>query len=191
MQDLGTFGGDNGFAEHINEAGEIAGSADFPGNQIHHAALWRNGAITDLGTVAGDPCSRAYGINAMGQIVGGSSSCTAFLHAFLWENGGSAIDLNSLVAPGAGLTLTQANFINDRGDIAAVGVLPNGDQRAVLLIPCDEEHSDEEGCEDGSRAVEGGAVANLKPALHDEAQRLFPERRKFRRLGARLLTPEE
>jgi probable HAF family extracellular repeat protein len=146
MQDLGTFGGDNGFAEHINDAGEVTGSADFPGDQIHHAALWRNGTLTDLGTVDRDPCSRAYGINATGQIVGGSSSCIAFLHAFLWENGGPAIDLNSLVAPGTGLNLTQANFINDRGEIAAVGTLPNGDQRAVLLIPCDESNGEDDGC---------------------------------------------
>ena len=95
IQDLGTFGGNNGVAQHINDGGEVVGSADFPGDQIHHAALWRNRVMTDLGTVDGDPCSRGYGINARGQVVGGSSDCTTFLHAFLWEDGGPAIDLNT------------------------------------------------------------------------------------------------
>ena len=100
LTDLGTFGGDNGLANWINDSGEVAGSADFPGNQIHHAFLWKNGVMTDLGTVGTDPCSRASAINSNGQIVGGSSDCTTFLHAYLWENGGPMIDLNTLVAPG-------------------------------------------------------------------------------------------
>ncbi len=145
IQDLGTFGGNNGVAQHINDAGEVAGSADFPGNQIHHGALWRRGVMTDLGTVDGDPCSRALGINARGQIVGGSSDCFTFLHGFLWENGGPAIDLNTLVAPGSGLTLTLAGYINDRGEIAGLGVLANGDTHAFLLIPCE---GDADGCQD-------------------------------------------
>jgi hypothetical protein len=52
-------------------------------------------------------------------------------------------DLNLFVPTGSGLILTQATFINDRGEITAEGVLPNGDQRAVLLIPCD---AGDEGC---------------------------------------------
>jgi probable HAF family extracellular repeat protein len=135
MQDLGTFGGDNGVAQHINDADQIVGSADFPGDQIHHGALWKKGMMTDLGTVDGDPCSRALGINARGQIVGFTSDCITILHAFLWENGGPAVDLNTLVAPGSGLALTTAGYINDRGEISSIGVLANGDQHAVLLIP--------------------------------------------------------
>jgi probable HAF family extracellular repeat protein len=144
LSDLGTFGGDNGVANWINDSGEVAGSADFPGNQIHHAFLWKNGVMTDLGTVGTDPCSRASAINSKGQIVGGSSDCTTFLHAYLWENGGPMIDLNTLVAPGSGLTLTLALYINDRGEIAGNGVLANGDTHAFVLIPCGEG---DEGCE--------------------------------------------
>jgi len=45
------------------------------------------------------------------------------------------VALNSLVLAGSELNITGAAFINDRGEIAGSGVLPNGDTRAVLLIP--------------------------------------------------------
>jgi probable HAF family extracellular repeat protein len=153
MNDLGTFGGSNGEAANVNDDGDVAGSADFPGDQIHHAALWRDGGMTDLGTVAGDPCSRALSINSRGQIVGTSSNCYIPVHAFLWENGGPMIDLNTFVPPGSGLTLTAATYINNPGEIAVQAVLPNGDTHAVLLIPCDENHDDTKGCEDGESAT--------------------------------------
>ena len=56
------------------------------------------------------------------------------------------VDLNSLVAPGSGLTLTEGWSINDRGEIAGWGQLASGDVHVVLLIPCDEKHPGE--CED-------------------------------------------
>jgi hypothetical protein len=31
------------------------------------------------------------------------------------------------------------NFINDRGEIAATGVLPDGDHHAILLVPVDKD----------------------------------------------------
>jgi probable HAF family extracellular repeat protein len=151
MTDLGTLGGDNSEAIWINDAREIAGSADLPGSELHDAVLWKNGAIRDLGTVPGDPCSRGRGINARGQVVGGSSDCHNFLHAFLWENGGPMLDLNTLIAKGSGFQITNAFNINDRGEILAkaapLGFTPNDDEdlgHLVLLVPC---HSiDEEGC---------------------------------------------
>ena len=170
MQNLDPFGGDTGFAEHINEAGDIVGSADFPGDQIHHAALWSTTVITDLGTVDSDPCSRGYGINSRGQVVGGSSDCTLFLHAFLWENADPAIDLNTLVAPGAGLTMTIAGYINDQGEIAGAGY-PTGctpqDEdlctHAYVLIPCDEHHPGIEGCD--YSLVDASAATLVPPRL--------------------------
>lgn len=157
LTDLGTFGGDNGLATWINDSGQIIGSADFPGDQIHHAVLWGGGTMTDLGTVGTDPCSRGLAINSGGQIVGGSSDCQTFLHAYIWENGGPMIDLNTLVPPGSDLTLTEAIYINDRGEIAGDGVLSNGDTHAFLLIPCDEQHPGLEGCD--YRLVKGNTAA--------------------------------
>jgi len=143
MSDLGTLGGDSAEAFWLNEAGDIVGSADFAGGQIHDAVLWRHGVIYDLGTVPGDPCSRGRGLNARGQVVGGSSDCHNFLHAFLWENGGPMLDLNTVIQPGTGYQLTAAFNINDRGEILAkaapLGFIPNDDAdlgHLVLLVPC-------------------------------------------------------
>src|SRR5205823_2649655 len=91
---------------------------------------------------------RGRAINARGQIVGGSSDCHNFLHA-VWEEGGPMIDLNTVVPPGAGLQLTNAFNINDRGEILAKsvpeGVTPVDDEdlgHVVLLVPCEEERGD-------------------------------------------------
>jgi probable HAF family extracellular repeat protein len=123
MKDLGTLGGDNSEAIWINDAGEIAGSANLPGNDLQHAVRWKDGRILDLGTVSGDACSSGRAINARGQIVGGSSSdCRNFLHAFVWEEGGPMIDLNTVISPGSGLQLTNVLNINDRGEILAKSI---------------------------------------------------------------------
>jgi probable HAF family extracellular repeat protein len=58
--------------------------------------------------------------------VGGSRIDSTTVHAFLWENAGPMVDLNSLVPPGSGLTLIEAWSINDRGEIAGWGQLANG-----------------------------------------------------------------
>lgn len=138
MEDLGTLGGDNSETIWINEAGEIVGTADLPESGIHHAVRWKDGQILDLGTVNGDPCSRGKAINAKGQIVGHSSDCSSPLHAFLWEEGGPMIDLNSVIPAGSGLQLTFAFNINDRGEILAKSDLGH----IVLLVPCDAGRGD-------------------------------------------------
>jgi len=167
MEDLGTLGGDNSEAIWINDAGEIAGSADLPGpsgSQTHDAVVWIRGKIQDLGTVSGDACSRGRGINARGQVVGGSSDCFNFLHAFIWENGGPMQDLNTLIAPGSGWQLTNAFNINDRGEILAkaarLGFTPEDDAdlgHLVLLVPC--QSVDEGGCGGNAQSVATVKVA--------------------------------
>jgi probable HAF family extracellular repeat protein len=155
LNDLGTLGGYTGVAFMLNDAGEAVGYADVAPNPvgcsglacIHHAFLWKDGVMTDLGTL-GDPCSRALAINQSGQTVGATAPCGGeFTHAFLWENGGPIIDLNALVVNGSGRAVREGDYINDRGEIAGRAVLPNGDVHAVLLIPCDEDHPNVEGCD--------------------------------------------
>ena len=104
--------------------------------------------MTDLGVFAGDQCSVAYVINSGGQTVGTSDDCSGNnAHALLWENG-SMSDLNTLIPAGSGVQLTVGLGINEQGQIAAQGLLPNGDIHAFLLTPCDEKHPGE--CEDYS-----------------------------------------
>jgi probable HAF family extracellular repeat protein len=153
MQDLGTLGGNNGITNWINNLGDIAGKADVPGPtpQNHDAVLWKkHGAQRiDLGVLPGDSCSNAYYVNARGQVVGTSESRVLCLlptgeHAFLWEDGGPMVDLNTLIPAGSSLRLTFAVAINDRGEIAGFGV-PAGctpDRvefcgHAYVLLPCD------------------------------------------------------
>jgi len=186
MGDLGTLGGDNSEAIWINDSGVIAGTADLPTPGIHDAVRWKDGQILDLGTVEGDACSRGRAINSKGQIVGGSSDCHSFLHAFVWQEGGPMLDLNTLIPPGSGLQLTNAININDRGEILAksdpLGVTPIDDEdlgHLVLLVPCDEGRGD---CVNelaasnatvfSSSQMRGGQQLNARKALSARGERL-------------------
>lgn len=147
LTDLGTLGADCGIATAIDDAGEVVGAACSPTSFF--PVLWRNGALIPLGLVAGETCGEAYGINSSRQIVGESGVCGTDIPGlgWLWENGGPAIDLNTLIAPGSGSHFAHAVSINDRGEISGDGHLSNGDNRAFVLIPCDENHPGVEGCD--------------------------------------------
>lgn len=174
MTDLGTFGGTFGEATWINDAGEVVGQANHAGDVIHTTFLWKNGVMKDLGVVKGDKCSGAYSMNSKGQIVGSSGLCGISIHGFLWENG-HMIDLNSLIPPG--VQLRYGININDRGEIAAVGKIPNsGDpdfynfnDHAFLMIPCDENHRDAEVCKDSE-----SPVTQTSPAGHFASSPVLP-----------------
>jgi probable HAF family extracellular repeat protein len=142
-----TLGGNNGAAIALNNAGDVVGWASLPGDQDIHASLWQNDSMTDLGTVDGDPCSLGSSINATGQVIGVSVPACDFSQsrAFLWEDG-LIVDLNTLIPPDSTLYLTTPETINDRGEIAGVGLDSNGDEHAFLLIPCGPD--DVEACQD-------------------------------------------
>lgn len=122
---------DDAVAEALNDKGEVVGGAHNPGAKHGFAYLWRRGVLTYLAK-----CSVALGINSKSQIVGQTFDCDGpGSHAFLWEKDGPAIDLNTLVPPGARVILTMATSITDSGIIAAEGILANGAAHAFLLIP--------------------------------------------------------
>ena len=135
VSDLPGLGGAmNNAAIAINNSGQIAGISDPPGDATTYGVLWRNGAITNLGTLPGDFSSVAADINARGQVVGSSCDVNFSCRAVLWDNG-VAIDLNSLVPTGS-LYLTQAEGINDRGEIAGTAFdQSTGASPAFLAIP--------------------------------------------------------
>jgi hypothetical protein len=163
-----------------------------------HAALWRHdGNIQDLGTLDGDRCSKANGINSPGQIVGVSWAQEGFCvspsnsitaeSAVLWQNG-EIFNLNTVVS-NARLHLVTALDIDDRGEIAGVGVPPGVplDEyefhgHDFLLIPCDGNDRDVEGC-DYSLSASTTAAA---PSLAHDSQHLDQEARSpTREVGVR------
>lgn len=133
--DLGTLLGTataKSAAADINSAGQIVGWSDAASGQVHafRSQIDAAGNVTqrtDLG-VLGNGFSYAFGINAGGVIVGSSNS-----HAFIWSSG-VLTDLNALIPPGAGWTLTRASAINDGGQIVGEA-WRFGFQRAFLLTP--------------------------------------------------------
>jgi probable HAF family extracellular repeat protein len=179
LKDLGTLEGYStaSIAYWINDAGEIVGESDSLNASgtltASRPVLWKDGVMTDLGTVAGDTCSAALSINSRGQIVGfGSADCDHEDHGFLSENGGPIIDLNALVIADSDVALIEAIFVNDRGEIAGRGKLANGDEHALVLIPCDENHPDVEGCDYDT--VEVVTESQIGPALIIQAPSASP-----------------
>jgi probable HAF family extracellular repeat protein len=144
LRDLGSLGGTLAGANAVNDSGAVVGLSYLPGDQVSHSFIWENGVMTDLGTVAGDHVCDAFSINSKRQVVGEASPMHQLDGAalgWLWEDSGPIVDLNQLVLPGSDLTVVGASYINDRGEIAGVGSLPNGDVHAILLIPdgdCDD-----------------------------------------------------
>jgi probable HAF family extracellular repeat protein len=91
--------------------------------------------MSALGTLPGGTYSSRQGINQSGQVTGYSDSGTSGGNnrAFLFSNG-TMSDLNSLIPPNSGWTLSEAFGINDTGQITGTGAI-NGATHAFLLNP--------------------------------------------------------
>lgn len=142
ITDLSGLQGGDSAAYAVNSSGDIAGGSrtSQTDGAPTHAVLFHEGAITDLGTLAGDLDSTASSINDGGQIVGVSSDAADTQRAFLYQNG-QMYDLNSLIDPSSALagvvSFQEAVSISANGWIAANGTDSRdpGWTRTFLLIP--------------------------------------------------------
>jgi probable HAF family extracellular repeat protein len=124
LRDLGALpGGYNSFAYGINANGLIAGASEngtidpLLGVPELNAVLWKDGNITNLGTLDGGYESAALAVNSHSQVAGLALNPDPLLvlhfRAVLWLNG-VIQDLGTL---GTG-TDAFAYFINERGQVA-------------------------------------------------------------------------
>jgi probable HAF family extracellular repeat protein len=130
VQKLPTFAGDpDGQASAINDVGQAVGFSGLCIEPLaeHHALLWQNGTVINLGTLGGT-MNDAFDINNQAQVVGVSNlpGDTTF-HAFLWQNG-VMTDLGTL--PGDVASLAEG--INSKGQVVGGSVDVDFNHRAFL-----------------------------------------------------------
>lgn len=95
--DLGFLGqGVGAHAYGLNDHGEVVGLAWLDRNGTHHAFHWRDGVLTDLGTLGGQR-SFARDVNNSGLVVGSAENAAGYTRAFVWtvEKGMTDIGLFS------------------------------------------------------------------------------------------------
>ncbi|MBV9173736.1 MAG: hypothetical protein JOZ81_27035 [Chloroflexi bacterium] len=140
ITDLGALpGGLFSEAVAINKNAAAVGVSTYKGGDFstgdRHAVVFQNGTVTDLTPTLPAPLeSFAAGVNAAGQVVGASGVVNASeQHAFIWQNG-AGTDLNSLIPAGSGITLTNAEGINDNGQIVANGTRTGSPSQSITLL---------------------------------------------------------
>lgn len=143
LEDLGTLGGSNSFANDINANGLIVGSSTNSADETY-GFTFRPGvdtALNQLGVLNTDiPFSSAVAVNDSDQAVGFSvfdmprqANQPAETHAVLFENG-TITDLNTQIDCSLGWTLVKAEDINNNGEIVGSGII-NSETHAFLLTP--------------------------------------------------------
>ena len=140
-------GGPSSEAYAFNNVGDIVGGSDSPylaytGNfQVaHHAFVYTNGVMTDLGAIAGqDYYSEAESVNDSHEIVGNtqtvlSASGAVLQRAFLYTNG-TMYNLTFYLVGGPTVLLSDAKWIDCQGNIAALGTpAAGGNTHSYLLV---------------------------------------------------------
>jgi probable HAF family extracellular repeat protein len=127
---LGTFGGDRGQANGVNERNQVVGLAEDE-TGVPRAFLWDGGELVNLNT--DESYTVALSINNKGQIVGSAGAGHPGGDAALWDRGQRVLLADTIPAD-TGWVLLEADCINGRGQITGMGLL-NGQPRAFLLTP--------------------------------------------------------
>ena len=126
LQILPTLGGRTAAARYINRGGLIVGNAQTAALEVH-AAAWVEGAVRDLGTLAGGNFSRAFAANDRNDIVGeANSSMNGKARAVIWLQ--NRIRGLGLLPHGS---FSSAQAINGRG--VAVGYADDAQGRVQAV----------------------------------------------------------
>lgn len=116
---------DTGYAEDINDAGQVTGYKTASGG-VYHAFRWQEGTFADLGVLAGLAYSFGWAINESGQVAGSSSSASGNTERLFRFTDGAG--LQNLGGTGEH---NVAWGINASGDV--VGTRGQSGKRAVLF----------------------------------------------------------
>ncbi len=130
-QDLGTLGGTYSEAMAINAQGQVTGISSNTGDTVFQGFIWQAGqGMVNLGALTTTSSHTAgIDINANGDVVGYSTTAGgAAKRAIVRKAGATALaDLNGLILPNTGWVLSEANAINDGGQIVGIGTLTKVD----------------------------------------------------------------
>jgi probable HAF family extracellular repeat protein len=87
VSNLAPLGGTSGAGNSINNQTWVAGYSKLTGDQVRHAALWRNDVLSDLDTLGGPNSSVTWNVkNTAGIIVGISQTATPEPRGELWSS---------------------------------------------------------------------------------------------------------
>ncbi|MBE9036723.1 DUF3466 family protein [aff. Roholtiella sp. LEGE 12411] len=148
MTSLNTILGDKGSsaASAINNVGDIAGSIyDYTGPFISSAFVLKSNGddVIDLGSTIPVPGTdvnlytgiAANDINDAGQVIGNGFFYRYTDGPFLWTSTTGVRNLNTLIDPSLGWSLSTVEAINNKGQIVGTGTNQDGYGAAFLLTP--------------------------------------------------------
>ena len=126
---LPPLGGRQSIAASVNGHGVVAGTSQTP-DGWPHAVTWRDGHVTDLGTLDGTGESWAVDVSDGDVAVGYSSTKAGRRHAVAWVGGG-ILDLGAAVDPAA---TSQAAGIVGRRIYGTVSDKEGGDAPVIWTL---------------------------------------------------------